>query len=131
MKNKDYRNKHKLQLLYNKFSLTEIGTFYGITAQAVWLWIKKLGVQPRDEKMPVILIKDLKEVTGLSTPDLARLTNISKKEMYTIEQGGNPHPYSRRKIARIHDKVRKGFLAFVDKEFKRKEHEKSTEITND
>ena len=107
---KDYRNKEKLTALRSQYSIREIGVLYGVSGNAIWLWLKKFGIEAKAENEGLSqsqkMIQDLGDL-GLSPKEIAQLTGIHVSQIYRIKRGDNKCPQSStiRKLAKVNDKI--------------------------
>lgn len=67
---------------------------------------KEMLAKFRNKEVPITIIKEIKQVTGLSNTDIATLIGLSFVQIYDIEKGKyNPHLTTREKLYKLHKKV--------------------------
>jgi len=107
---RDFRDEEKLRTLYTEYSIREIGALYGVSGNAIWLWLKRFGIEAtvagREDKRVLAMIEDLRR-TGLSYADIAQITGIHVAQIYRIKRGDTRCPQSStvRKLTKLHNKL--------------------------
>ena len=104
---KDYRDKKRLEALYARYSIREIGTLYNISGNAIWKWLKKFGIEAKvEDSQPLEMIQDLR-YAGLSSENIALVTGVGVSQVYKIKKGDIKCPQSLtlRRLTKLHNKV--------------------------
>ena len=104
---KDYRNKKRLEALFRRYSLREIGTLYGVSHNAIWKWQRRFKIEATvEDKRALEMIQDLKNV-GLSYGNIAQITSIGLAQIYKIKNNKSRRPdfQTVRELKKLHRKV--------------------------
>lgn len=60
----------------------------------------------RNREVPIKMIREIRDVSGLSNRDIAACIGLSHVQIYDIERGKyNPHLSTREKLGRLHQKI--------------------------